>query len=89
MSRSWAGGSTGRWRKIRARVLAENLRTNHGRCTLQIRGVCTGQADQVHHVKGKENGDSLQWLVASCRACNLHLGQPGKRNPEPRRVSSW
>lgn len=90
MSSAWAKGSDRRWRKTRAAVLAENLRTNHGRCTLHIRGVCTGQATQVHHVKGRSvTGDDLRWLAACCRECNGHIGQPGKGNPAPKRVSRW
>jgi 5-methylcytosine-specific restriction endonuclease McrA len=89
MSRSWAKGSTTQWRKVRARILADNQRTNQGRCTLHIPGVCTGQADQVHHVLGREvSGDDPAYLAAVCRACNLKAGQPGRRT-KPKRVSKW
>lgn len=88
MSRAWAKGSTTQWRKTRAAVLAENQRTNHGKCTLRIPKVCTGQANQVHHVLGKEHGDNIKHLVAVCRACNLKVGQPG-RGTKPKKVSRW
>jgi hypothetical protein len=94
MSRGWKGGSTRRWRKVRELVLAENLRTNGGRCTQQIPGVCTGVAQCVHHVLGKAvTGDDRRALAASCTACNLKIGNPqrAKRStsPQPRRVSKW
>ena len=104
MSHAWRGGSTRAWRKRRALVLAENQRTNAGRCTLAIPGVCTGPATEVHHVLGKAGGDALPALAASCKACNLHIGRPDRHpaschcgyglkqrrtSPQPRRVSRW
>ena len=88
MSRSWAGGSTSRWRKLRAAILAANANENAGRCVLAIAKVCTGTADTVHHVLGKAHGDDARYLIAVCRACNLHVGQPG-RGAKPRKVSRW
>jgi len=90
MSRSWSKGSTRAWRRLRAWVLAENQRTNQGRCTLAIPKVCTGQATQVHHTQSRAIvGDDPKYLVAACQACNLHVGQPGRNSPEPKRVSNW
>lgn len=89
MSRSWAGGSTSRWRKLRAAILLANQAENRGRCQLAIPNVCEGQASQVHHIKGKAHGDDPKWLVACCQACNLHVGNPMRHNPAPRRVSRW
>jgi 5-methylcytosine-specific restriction endonuclease McrA len=89
MSRSWAGGSTRRWRKTRAAVLLANANENGGRCQLAIKGVCTGMAEQVHHTKGKAHGDRIEDLVAACKACNLRVGNPGRISPEPRPVSRW
>jgi hypothetical protein len=94
VSKAWKGGSTRRWRKVRELVLAENLRTNGGRCTQQIPGVCTGVAQCVHHVLGKAvTGDDRRALAASCTACNLKIGSPQKAkrstSPQPRRVSKW
>ena len=84
---AWDKGSTRRWRTIRARVLADN---RGGMCTLGVEGVCTGRATHVHHVLGRAvTGDDPKYLVAACAACNLHVGEPGKRRIEPRRVSSW
>lgn len=76
MSQAWKGGSTRQWRKLRAVVL---LRDQY-KCKLQIPNVCTGTATHVHHIHGTGQGiivppDQLQ---ASCRDCNLHLGDPGK-----------
>jgi len=90
MSRAWAD-RTGyrRYRANRAAILAANGMENRGLCTLQIQGVCTGAAEEVHHVKGKQYGDDPKWMVPSCKACNLHVGQPGRGNVEPKRVSNW
>ena len=61
MSRSWGAGSTRRWRRIRAAVLHDNQVTNGGRCTIAMPGVCTGQADCVHHTQGRAvTGDDRQ-----------------------------
>jgi hypothetical protein len=89
MSRDWSSGSTRAWRRIRAAVLHANAMDNQGRCTLAIPGVCTGTADQVHHTKGKAYGDDPRYLVACCRACNLHIGHPRTTSPAPRPVSRW
>lgn len=87
---SWDKGSTRAWRRIRAGVLEENRRTNGGRCVLAIPGVCTGMATCVHHTVGRAvSGDDPRYLVASCKACNLHVGEPAKHTPKPRRVSNW
>jgi hypothetical protein len=89
MSRSWSKGSTWRWRKLRAAVLAENLERNGGRCRLQLPGVCTGTAQCVHHVLGRTaTGDDPRFLQAVCTACNLHVGQPDQL-PEPRGGTRW
>ena len=90
MSRSWAKGSTTRWRKTRAAILAENQRTNGGRCMVALPGVCTGQAQCVHHTLGRAiTGDDPRYLVASCTACNLKIGEPSTQSPRPRPISSW
>jgi len=89
MSKMWAKGSTTRWRKIRAAVLLANQSENRGRCTLAIKGVCTGTADTVHHILGRSiTGDDPRYLAAVCAACNLAVGEPG-RGAKPKRVSSW
>ena len=89
MSHAWKGGSTRRWRQVRALVLANNQATNAGRCTLTIQGVCTGQATQVHHVLGKANGDDPRYLTAVCGECNRHVGDPNRWNPPHKRISKW
>lgn len=100
MSRSWAGGSTRRWRNIRRGVLLANANANRGRCRLDVGkecarhgrpcpGVCTGTADTVHHARGKQHGDDPRYLVACCAACNLHVGQPGAVSPDPQPRSRW
>jgi hypothetical protein len=89
VSKAWEKGSTREWRRVRARVLANNQAMNGGTCTLLIAGVCTGRATQVHHVLGKEAGDDERYLRATCAACNLHVGEPAKYDPQPRRMTRW
>ena len=89
MSTSWRGGSTTRWRKLRAKILAANLATNGGRCQVQVK--CQGaQATHVHHTRGRAvTGDDPQFLVASCAPCNLALGDVSQTNPQPKRLLQW
>ena len=97
MSRSWAGGSTTRWRRTRAAILAANP---GGRCQLNVGqgcprhsqpcpGICTGRADTVHHTNGKAHGDDPRHLAAVCAACNLHVGNPATYDPQPQPRSRW
>ncbi len=89
MSRSWRGGSTSAWRRTRAAVLANNLATNGGRCTLQTT-VCTGQATEVHHTLGRSvTGDDPRYLQAVCGECNRYIGDPTKHEPRPKLRSRW
>lgn len=90
MSKAWARGSTAQWRKLRSRVLTANLVENQGRCVLSLTGICTGQADVVHHTLGRAvTGDDPKYLVACCAACNLAVGEPKNNTPPHRRVSNW
>lgn len=100
MSRSWAKGSTTRWRNLRKAVLLANAAQHRGRCQLDVGthcprhgrpcpGICTRQADAVHHARGKAYGDDVRYLVACCTACNLHVGEPGANSPEPTPRSKW
>ena len=90
MSKAWARGSTYAWRVLRARVLQANAAENQGRCQVAIEGVCTGTADTVHHRLGRAvTGDDPRYLVACCRACNLHIGEPKHNTPQHKRVSEW
>lgn len=85
MSRSWKGGSTRAWRKVRLRVLARDGWV----CRLQLDG-CTTRAEHVHHLDGKASGDDPARLVAACRSCNLQVGDPTRTpDPAPRPVTRW
>jgi 5-methylcytosine-specific restriction endonuclease McrA len=95
VSKGWIHGSTRAWRATRARVL-----TRDGfLCQLKIRGVCTVDAPMrgghAHHVHGKESGcvgcaaDRMDHLVATCAACNLHVGEPAAGDPPNRGVTKW
>lgn len=86
MSRSWKGGSTRAWRRIRARVLARD----GWQCQLQLDG-CEQTATHVHHTLGRSvTGDDPAHLVAACRNCNLKIGDP-TRHPDPphRPMTRW
>lgn len=77
MSVAWRGGSTRAWRRRRAFVLERD----GYRCRLRLAGVCTGVATCVHHVKGREHGDDLEFLLAACQPCNRRIGNPVTSSP--------
>jgi|SRR6185369_8875157 hypothetical protein len=100
MSRAWNTANGREWRRIRADVLLANANTNRGRCALNVGrvcqrhgkpcpGICTGTANQVHHARGKAFGDDPRFLVAACKECNLHVGDPTRVSPEPQPKSKW
>lgn len=85
----WDGGSTRAWRALRAAV----LQRDQYRCRAHTDGwcdrsgrrtahTCTGAASHAHHTRGKALGDAPAHIVASCAACNLHIGDPMKA-PDP------
>ena len=86
MSRAWAGGSTRRWRKIRAAVLARD----GYRCRLRIEDVCTSVATEAHHTRGRSvTGDDPRYLVAACGPCNRHIGDPQQHEPDVGGTTRW
>lgn len=68
-------------------------------CRLRVAGVCTVYAPMcgghAHHVHGKLSGcagcaaDRMDHLVATCAACNLHVGEPAASDPPNRGVTKW
>ncbi|MBQ1061322.1 hypothetical protein [Micromonospora sp. C41] len=97
MSKNWAGGSTRRWRTIRANVL---LRDKGKGCRAHRDGwcdrapgdhTCTDTQDVVHHTRGKAvTGDDPRYLVAACEACNGHIGDPTQHEDPPNKaVTKW
>lgn len=89
MSKNWARGSTREWRMRRAIVLRANRIEHGGRCQIGLPDVCTGEATEVHHTLGRSvTGDDPRYLVASCKACNLAVGEPAG-DPEPRGGTEW
>jgi 5-methylcytosine-specific restriction endonuclease McrA len=73
MSRIWTGGSTRRWRRIRAYVLDRD----HHTCQAQVRGLCDLIATEAHHTLGRAiTGDNPDYLIAACKPCNIHIGDP-------------
>lgn len=96
MSHGWTGGSTRRWRKTRAVVLARD----RYQCQLALPGTwnnrrgqtvhCRGAADCVHHLRGKQHGDDPRYLVAACTPCNLRIGDPTRTpDPKPTPITDW
>lgn len=81
-------------------MLRANAAQNRGRCMLDVgvecakhgkpcKGICTGTATEVHHARGKAYGDVEQYLQATCKPCNLHVGKPGAATPDETPVSRW
>lgn len=96
MSKAWAKGSTRAWRRIRAYVLARDghhCRAHRdGWCT-RVPGThqCDERATQVHHTHGRATtGDDPRYLVAACKPCNLHIGDPTQHTDPPNKaVTQW
>jgi len=85
MSRAWKHGSTRKWRKIRAYVLARD----GYRCQLRLPG-CTITASEAHHTVAREvAGDDPDKLVAACPGCNKRAGDPRAHDPDPRPRTRW
>lgn len=84
MSKNWQGGSTRRWRRIRAAVLLRDGNL----CQLKLEG-CTTVAEHVHHVIGKAAGDDPAHLTSACAHCNLKLGSPTRHDPPPQPRTRW
>ncbi len=92
MSEEWSGGSSTRWRKLRAVV----LKRDRYRCRVGLPG-CTlraplegGHVD--HIIPLSQSGD--KWDPANCRAscasCNLKRGKVFEgTDPEPAPISNW
>jgi hypothetical protein len=91
MPDNWDAGSTRRWRKIRATVIATYGWTCH---------LCKQPIDpklkhpdpyslHVHHLDGKKYGDNPDRCRPAHAICNLKAGQPGQRDPEPQPRTRW
>lgn len=102
---SWAKGSTREWRRLRSFVLsrdgyrcrahvdgwcARSGNTNEHTCT--VHATLSGpHAGHAHHTKGRAvTGDDPLFIVAACKACNLHIGNPTQQpDPEPTPRTRW
>lgn len=103
MSASWASGSTRAYRRVRAVVLARDgyrCRAHADGWCARAPGThtCTGRAEltgpdagHAHHTHGRAvTGDDPRYMVASCAACNLHIGDPTKHSDPPNKaVTRW
>ena len=66
------------------------------RCALRGHGPCALCAGQAHHIHGRASGcagcaaDHPDHLIAACRACNLHVGDPSRdADPPNKGVTTW
>lgn len=99
---SWKTGGGREWRELRAKILERD----QYRCRAHEDGwcekvphdrphTCTGAAPlaggEAHHTLGRGvTGDDPRYIVASCRACNIHIGDPTKTpDPVASPVSAW
>jgi hypothetical protein len=100
VSRSWEGGSTSAWRRVREEVLLRDggvCRAHADGWCARVRRphVCEGRAPlaggHAHHTLGRAvTGDDPRFIVAACSACNLHIGDPTQQHdPRNRRVTRW
>lgn len=91
MSRAWAGGSTRRWRKLRAAVLMRDAWICQ-LCYLAIDPRLRPphpKSATVHHIDGKAFGDNPHRLVAAHRDCNQEIGDPNATDPRPQPRTEW
>jgi 5-methylcytosine-specific restriction endonuclease McrA len=95
MSQAWSSGSTRAWRTRRALVLARDRYL----CQMKTDAICTVRAPlaggHVHHKHGRDSGcvgcaaDHPDHLIAACKACNLHAGNPSRTDPICQPVTRW
>lgn len=98
---SWSQGSTRAWRRTREYVLARD-RAAGWRCRAHDEGwcaragraaihVCARAPTDAHHTRGRAlTGDDPRYIVASCHACNLHIGDPTRgADPPNQGVTVW
>lgn len=92
MSAGWKNINRRYWHDhIRPQAMRRNQITHGGKCELAIEGVCTGRAEQVHHVLGVSVSPyDLRYLQAVCRACNNKIGDPQKyKDPPSKPLPHW
>jgi hypothetical protein len=89
---SWAGGSTRAWRIMRAAILQRDALAGcrahrDGWCARAGRATphrCTDAVEHAHHTHGRRvTGDDPRYIVSSCEACNLHIGDPSRAADPP------
>jgi len=57
-------------------------------CQLRL-PCCTYRATEAHHTLGRgRTGDDPQYMVASCKPCNLQVGDPTHVDPQPT-IKTW
>jgi len=103
---AWSGGSTRAWRALRAAVLARDgyrcrAHPTHCNAAGARPHACAGRAPldggpgvagHAHHTLGRKiTRDDLRFIIAACPPCNLAIGEPGARGPDPRPrpVTRW
>lgn len=95
MSTGWSGGSTTRWRVLRAYVLKRDgyrCMVKMAGCTVYARASVRDEAHVDHIVPLSMGGD--KWDEGNCRASCAHCNLTRKKavvveEPAPKRVSRW
>lgn len=98
MSKGWQGGSTRRWRKLRAYILRRDGHTcrmpTHPEVQalaqqrrINLTKICTTTATHAHHLDGVKAGLICppNRLVAACASCNWAIGDPTDQTATPSR----
>lgn len=63
------------------RIESKSYLAEHRYCVLQVPGVCTGRATEVHHARGRRGRWLLlkEWWKAACSPCHAYAtANPGE-----------
>jgi hypothetical protein len=82
----WTDGGTTAHRKAREFVLVRD----GNRCRIRDEVVCTVVATEAHHTLGRGvTGDDPAYMIATCKPCNLRVGDPRVVDPQHVTRNPW